>query len=60
MTGIIKEDMPTLGLKKGDTVRVVSTQKKMGRKTIKWTADDGQKTAIVDAWRVQETLAGWK
>lgn len=57
MTGIIKEDLPAHGLKKGDEVRVLSTNKKLGRKTIK------TKEGVVvnlDAWRVQETLGGGK
>lgn len=57
MTGIMKEDLPAYGLKKGDEVRVVSTNKKLGRKTIK------TKEGVVvnlDAWRVQETMGEMK
>ncbi len=57
MTGIMKEDLPAYGLKKGDEVRVISTNKKLGRKTIKTQAGT---VVTLDAWRVQETLGGGK
>ena len=56
MTGIVKEDMPALGLKKGDRVSVLGTQKRMGRKRIGWTQGGEKKEAVVDAWRVQEVM----
>lgn len=57
MTGIMKEDLPAYELKKGDEVRVVSTNKKLGRKTIKTPAGV---VVTIDSWRVQETMEGWK
>ena len=60
MTGKMTEDLPAYGLKKGDEVRVVSTNKKLGRKTIRWMTGQMEHTAIVDAWRVQETMEGWQ